>query len=171
MRPYAWMPWPLRWFLRIADRPPGAVLMLSAVVAYTVRQSFPQMEGSLRLPGLSGNVEIYRDKAGIPHIYADTADDLFMAQGYVHAQDRFWEMDFRRHVTAGRLSELFGAATLDNDKVIRTMGWRRVAEQELPDADRRRPSATSTPTPRASTPGWRPTPTPPTAASSTPCSR
>jgi penicillin amidase len=54
------------------------------------------------------------------------------AQGYVHAQDRFWEMDFRRHVTAGRLSELFGTTTLDTDKVVRTMGWRRVAEQELP---------------------------------------
>ncbi|WP_456094122.1 penicillin acylase family protein [Nonomuraea glycinis] len=133
MRPYAWMPWPLRWFLRILTVLLALMLILSAVVAYTVRQSFPQMEGSLRLPGLSGNVEIYRDKAGIPHIYADTSEDLFMAQAFVHAQDRFWEMDFRRHLTAGRLSELFGRTTLDNDKAIRTMGWRRVAEQELPD--------------------------------------
>ncbi|MCP2364612.1 penicillin amidase [Nonomuraea thailandensis] len=109
------------------------VLVLAGVVVYTVRKSFPQVDGSLRLPGLTGNVEIYRDKSGIPHIYADSAADLFMAQGFVHAQDRFFEMDFRRHLTAGRLSELFGASTLGNDKALRTMGWRRVAEQEVPE--------------------------------------
>jgi len=76
-------------------------------------------------------VTVLRDRWGVPHIYADSAEDLFRAQGYVHAQDRFWEMDFRRHVTAGRLSELFGATTLDTDKVVRTLGWRRVAEREL----------------------------------------
>ncbi|GAA3110875.1 hypothetical protein GCM10020001_031750 [Nonomuraea salmonea] len=108
-------------------------VVLAGVLVYTVRRSFPQVDGSLRLPGLSGSVEIYRDKSGIPHIYADTAADLFMAQGFVHAQDRFYEMDFRRHLTAGRLSEVYGAATLDNDKALRTMGWRRVAEQELPE--------------------------------------
>lgn len=132
LRPYAWMPWPLRWFARVLTVLLALVVVLAGVVVVTVRQSFPQVDGELRVPGLAGNVEIYRDKAGIPHIYADTSEDLFLAQGYVHAQDRFWEMDFRRHVTAGRLSELFGKATLDNDKAIRTMGWRRVAEQELP---------------------------------------
>ncbi|GAA2028295.1 hypothetical protein GCM10009720_05130 [Yaniella flava] len=50
---------------------------------------------------------------GIPTVTAETSHDLFMAQGFVHAQDRFWEMDFRRHMTAGRLSELFGASQLD----------------------------------------------------------
>ena len=58
--------------------------------------------------GLAAPVTVYRDAAGIPQIFAETDHDLFLAQGYVHAQDRFWEMDFRRHVTAGRLSELFG---------------------------------------------------------------
>jgi hypothetical protein len=53
---------------------------------------------------------------------------LLRAQGFVHAQDRFWEMDFRRHVTAGRLSELFGDSQLDTDRFVRTLGWRRVAE-------------------------------------------
>ena len=134
LRPYAWMPWPFRWVARALTVVLVLALVLAGVLVYTARRSFPQMDGAVRLPGLTGNVEIYRDKAGIPQIYADTADDLFMAQGYVHAQDRFWEMDFRRHVTSGRLSELFGKATLDNDKAIRTMGWRKVAEQELPDA-------------------------------------
>ena len=137
LRPYAWMPRPLRWFAWVLTVLLALAVVLSAVLVHTVRQSFPQMEGTLRLPGLKGSVDVHRDKAGIPHIYADTADDLFMAQGFVHAQDRFWEMDFRRHVTSGRLSELFGEATLDNDKAIRTMGWRDVAERELPElADR-----------------------------------
>ncbi|TDD47164.1 penicillin acylase family protein [Nonomuraea terrae] len=129
------MPWPLRWFARVLTVLLALAVVLAGVVVYTVQRSFPQVDGAVRLPGLAQNVEIYRDKSGIPHIYADTAADLFMAQGYVHAQDRFFEMDFRRHTTAGRLSELFGAATLDNDKALRTMGWRRVAEQELPLLD------------------------------------
>ncbi|WP_246649665.1 penicillin acylase family protein [Nonomuraea coxensis] len=107
-------------------------LVLTGVLVFIVRQSFPQVDGSVRLSGLSGSVEIYRDKSGIPHIYASNPGDLFMAQGYVHAQDRFYEMDFRRHMTAGRLSELYGRSTLETDKALRTMGWRRVAEQELP---------------------------------------
>ncbi|NUR90116.1 MAG: penicillin acylase family protein [Nonomuraea sp.] len=126
------MPWPLRWLARVLTFLLALALVLGGVVYYTATRSFPQMDGTLKLPGLSRNVDIKRDAYGIPQIYADTPADLFMAQGYVHAQDRFWEMDFRRHVTAGRLSEMFGAATLDNDKAIRTMGWRRVAEQELP---------------------------------------
>ncbi len=72
-----------------------------------------------------------RDAQGIAQVYADTDADLLRAQGYVHAQERFFEMDVRRHVTGGRLSELFGPDGLETDKVIRTMGWRRVAEQEL----------------------------------------
>src|SRR3954447_6372785 len=80
--------------------------------------------------GLSGDVTVNRDTWGIPQMYAGSVEDLFRAQGYVHAQERFWEMDFRRHVTAGRLSELFGAGQVETDEYLRTMGWRRVAEQE-----------------------------------------
>ncbi|MFI7707072.1 penicillin acylase family protein [Nonomuraea sp. NPDC049480] len=129
------MPRPLRWFARVLTVLLALALVLAGVLVYTVRKSFPQVEGTLRLPGLTGNVEIYRDKSGIPHIYAASAADLFMAQGFVHAQDRFYEMDFRRHMTAGRLSELYGSSTLDTDKALRTMGWRRVAERELPELD------------------------------------
>ncbi|WP_245644553.1 penicillin acylase family protein [Nocardioides jensenii] len=96
-----------------------------------VRRSFPQMDGEIAVPGLEGKVTVVRDGHGIPQIYADTTGDLMRAQGYVHAQDRFYEMDVRRHITAGRLSEMFGKTTLDTDKTIRTMGWRRVAEREL----------------------------------------
>ncbi|MEU2155609.1 penicillin acylase family protein [Streptomyces sp. NPDC019396] len=96
----------------------------------TVRASFPQTTGTIELPGLSGRVEVKRDGNGIPQIYANSDEDLFRAQGYVHAQDRFWEMDVRRHVTAGRLSEMFGSGQVDTDAYLRTLGWRRVAQQE-----------------------------------------
>ncbi|MFJ8894163.1 penicillin acylase family protein [Leifsonia sp. NPDC102414] len=113
-----------------------AVLLVLVVIAgglgvWTVVRSFPQTSGTIDVPGLSSAVTVYRDDAGVPQIEASTADDLFRAQGYVHAQDRFWEMDFRRHVTAGRLSEMFGASQVPTDTFIRTLGWRTVAEQEV----------------------------------------
>src|SRR5665648_134865 len=97
-----------------------------------VRKSFPQTSGELAVSGLTAKVTVLRDDRGVPQIYADNAQDLFRAQGYVAAQDRFFEMDMRRHITAGRLSELVGQAGVQTDRVIRTMGWRRVAEAELP---------------------------------------
>ncbi|MFL1377429.1 penicillin acylase family protein [Nocardiopsis protaetiae] len=112
----------------------STVVVLALVGAllgvWTVRRSFPQTSGEIALPGLNAEVTVLRDEYGVPHVYAGDAHDLFMAQGYVHAQDRFWEMDFRRHVTAGRTAELFGEAQIDTDVYLRTMGWRHVAEQE-----------------------------------------
>lgn len=96
----------------------------------TVRASFPQTKGSITLDGLSGPVDVQRDDYGIPQIYASTDEDLFMAQGYVQAQDRFYEMDVRRHMTAGRLSEMFGKSQIGNDAFLRTLGWDRVAKEE-----------------------------------------
>lgn len=95
-----------------------------------VRASFPQTTGSLKVPGLTGTVEVKRDAHGIPQLYADSDDDLFRAQGFVHAQDRFWEMDVRRHMTSGRLSEMFGAGQVETDAFLRTLGWRQVAQAE-----------------------------------------
>jgi len=110
--------------------------LIFAVIAttfavWTVRRSYPQVSGTLVLPGLSAPVTVVRDERGVPQIYADTDTDLMMAQGFVHAQDRFWEMDVRRHITSGRLSEMFGATQVETDEFLRTVGWRRVAEQEL----------------------------------------
>jgi penicillin G amidase len=96
----------------------------------TVRASYPQVTGTIQVAGLSGPVDVLRDAHGIPQLYADTAVDLFRAQGYVHAQDRFWEMDVRRHITSGRLSEMFGSGQVDTDAFLRTMGWSRVARTE-----------------------------------------
>lgn len=122
---------PLRWMAGLA------VLLVLALVAglvtavVVVRRPWPQTSGELELSGLESKVEVVRDDAGIPQIYADSMHDLMLAQGFVAAQDRFFEMDVRRHATAGRLSELFGEAGLESDLVVRTLGWRQVAEQEL----------------------------------------
>ncbi|GAB4530097.1 MAG: penicillin acylase family protein [Anaerolineales bacterium] len=99
------------------------------------KKSFPQTDGTVQLPGLHAPVDIYRDKYGVPNIYAQDQHDLFFAQGYVHAQERFWQMDFWRHIGAGRLAEMFGQGQVDTDTFLRTMGWRRVAEQEWAQMD------------------------------------
>ena len=109
-----------------------AVVAVGAVAWSVVHRPLPKTSGELTLAGLSGPVTVQRDDRGVPTITADTPQDLFRAEGFVHAQDRFFEMDLRRHITAGRLSELVGEDGFDTDKVVRTMGWRRVAEQELP---------------------------------------
>ena len=113
----------------------NVVVILAIVFAVTgtmlVKRSFPIVMGRFQAPGLNDPVDIYRDSYGIPHLYASTAHDLFFAQGYVHAQDRFWQMDFWRHTGAGRLSELLGKSTLDTDIFLRTLGWERVAQEEL----------------------------------------
>src|SRR3990172_11977850 len=108
-----------------------AVLATAGTIYAAIDDSFPQTDGEIVLDGLDGQVEIFRDQAGIPHIYASTEHDLFFAEGYIHAQDRFWQMDFQRHVGAGRLSELLGSATLDTDLFLRSVGWERVARAEL----------------------------------------
>ncbi|HET7397825.1 MAG TPA: penicillin acylase family protein [Intrasporangium sp.] len=114
------------------------VLVVLAVVAVgilaisTVRRPFPQTAGELHVEGFTSSVSVVRDAQGVPTILADNAGDLFRAQGFLSAQDRFFQMDLRRHVTAGRLAELVGESALATDRVVRTMGWRRVAEQELP---------------------------------------
>jgi penicillin amidase len=129
--PLARLPRSARWTVRILSALLALLLILALYVNWTIHRSYPQVSGRIAVKGLSKDVTVYRDRWGVPQIYADDADDLMRAQGYVHAQDRFWEMDFRRHVTAGRLSELFGSSTVDTDKVVRTMGWRKVAEQEF----------------------------------------
>lgn len=112
----------------------GVVLVLVAALVtgvVLVRRPFPQTGGSAELAGLQGDVEVVRDDHGVPQLYGDSVEDLMRAQGYVHAQERFFEMDVRRHATAGRLAEMFGEKALESDEMVRTMGWRRVAEQEL----------------------------------------
>ncbi len=115
-------------------------LVLGLVAVQAVRRPYPTYDGELTLPGLSAPVTVYRDAFGVPHLFAETMEDLYRAQGFVHAQDRFYEMDLRRHITSGRLAELFGEGQVATDAFLRTLGWRRVAEQEwqMISADARR---------------------------------
>lgn len=107
------------------------IVVLGIVGVVSVRRPFPDTDTTLTLPGLQDEVNVYRDENGIPQIYAQNEHDLFLAQGYVHAQDRFWQMEFWRHVGLGRISEIAGEATVSSDQFIRTMGWNRIAENSL----------------------------------------
>ena len=109
-----------------------AAVVAGVVVTTTVRASLPRTSGTAELPGLTSSVTVMRDGSGIPHIFGDSLTDIARAQGYVHAQEQFFQMDLRRHITAGRLSELVGEDGVETDTVIRTLGWRRIAEEELP---------------------------------------
>lgn len=113
-----------------------AVIVVIALLAagfgvWTIQRSFPTTKGTIEVAGLSQPVTVQRDAHGIPTVTADSSADLFFAQGYVHAQDRFWEMDFRRHMTSARLSELFGESQVGTDTFLRTLGWHRIAEEEV----------------------------------------
>jgi penicillin amidase len=110
----------------------GGVYYFKSYLPNTVApKSFPQIDGKVNVTGLNGAVDIYRDKMGIPHIYASTTHDLFFTQGYVHAQERFWQMDAWRHIGSGELSKMFGKGQVDTDTFLRTLGWRQTAEAEL----------------------------------------
>ncbi len=103
-----------------------------------LRASLPQVAGERVLPGLKRPVEVVRDAHGVPHIYAADPLDAYAALGFVHAQDRLFQMDLRRRAAAGRLSEVAGTATLETDRLFRTLGFERVAAANLahlgPDA-------------------------------------
>ncbi|HAA10374.1 MAG TPA: penicillin acylase family protein [Cytophagales bacterium] len=101
-----------------------ALLLVGALVAffYVKSSRTPTYDGELNLEGLSQPVSVYYTEYGVPHIYAETPEDAYRAFGYIHAQDRLWQMDLLRHVGSGRLSELFGESQVENDKFLRTMG-------------------------------------------------
>ena len=107
------------------------VLVLAGFIGFATYRALPQTDGQLKVAGLEEPVTVLRDAAGIAQIYAETPHDLFLAQGFVHAQERLWQMEVWRHISAGRLSELFGRSTLDQDRFIRTLGWRQAAQRDL----------------------------------------
>lgn len=99
-------------------------------VAAVLRRPLPRTSGSAPLIGLSARAEVRRDRWGIPHIYAENNADLFAALGYVHAQDRLWQMELNRRTGHGRLAEIFGPVALSSDTFIRTLGISRIARRE-----------------------------------------
>ena len=113
-----------------------AILVATAATGLWYRQaSQPLHEGMLRLKGLDSTVEVRRDGQGIPTIVASNERDATFALGFLHAQDRLWQMEFNRRLAAGRLSELLGPAALPTDKFLRTLGIRRTAQRAYETLD------------------------------------
>jgi len=110
----------------------AAGLMLGYVY---LRQSLPQLEGEIALAGLGAAVEILRDSYGVPHIFAGSERDAHFALGFVHAQDRLWQLEMNRRIGAGRLAEVLGPGGLETDRFMRTLGVRRTAQANLERLD------------------------------------
>ncbi len=112
------------------------VIVAGGAFTWVARRSLPVTSGRLTVspagPGLasgvSAPVNIYRDSYSVPHIFAQTMEDAFFAQGYVQAQDRLWEMDLSRRAVRGRLAEIFGESYVSADVFLRTLGFLRTAE-------------------------------------------
>ena len=117
--------------MRLLLKATVAITLLAAIAvggAYVyLRRSLPQFDGTTTIAGISAPIDIVRDADAIPHIFAANKLDGLFGLGYVHAQDRLWEMEFQRRIGFGRLSEVLGAATLPQDRFLRTVGFGRAA--------------------------------------------
>jgi penicillin amidase len=113
------------------------ILLLAACGLYFyLRRSLPQVDGTIVVAGIDQPVEIIRDADAIPHVFAATRNDALFGLGYVHAQDRLWQMEFQRRIGFGRLSEIFGRITVPQDQFLRTVGFGRAARaawDRMPD--------------------------------------
>jgi penicillin amidase len=116
---------------RIIVRSAVVLLLLIAIASlgllHYIRRSLPVVDGEASVQGISAPIEIVRDADAIPHVFASTKADALFGLGYVHAQDRLWQMEFQRRIGHGRLSEIFGAATIPQDRFLRTVGFGRAA--------------------------------------------
>ena len=104
------------------------LLLFAAAGAYAwLRSSLPRIDGTVALPGLEAPAEVLRDHEGIPHVFAKSARDATFALGYLHAQDRLWQMALQRRYAQGRVSEILGERGFDTDRLMRTVGFARQA--------------------------------------------
>ena len=110
-----------RWLLRIAGAMIALVVICVMLVYYLAARSLPDYDAVLEVPYLNAPVEIVRDNANVPHIFGSTDEDVFYALGFAHAQDRLWQMTMLRRTVQGRLSEVFGTATVNIDKLMRRL--------------------------------------------------
>lgn len=112
----------------------GLAIIVLGVVLWLRQTSEPKISGQIQVPTstIEGSVDITRDQWGVPHIRAARDEDAFFALGFVHWQDRAWQMDFQRRVVQGRLAEVLGKEALPQDKFLRTWGFQRAAQTDLP---------------------------------------
>ena len=112
-----------------------AVLLVAAGAWLYLQESLPRLDGEASAKGLRASVEIVRDREGVPHIFAGNERDGWFALGYVHAQDRLWQMEFQRRVAQGRLSEILGERSYDFDRLMRTLGLARLSARIVAKLD------------------------------------
>ncbi len=112
-----------------------ALLALGIAGGWYWRKPSPPLAGELSSPACRAPVSIVRDAAAVPHIRAQNVHDAWFALGVVHAQDRLWQMEMSRRIAGGRIAEALGATALDTDRLLRTMGLRRVAERNYRNLD------------------------------------
>ena len=107
-------------------------LLVAAVIAIAtyVTRTAPTLDGQVKASGLGAPAQVRRDPSDVTHIEAQSVADAYFALGYVHAQERSWQLEFNRRVMHGELSELFGAATLDTDRLLRRLGLVRAAQKQ-----------------------------------------
>lgn len=115
------------WWQKTAAAAAGIAGLVGGAYYLFMRRPLPKTSGTLRLAELHEPVEIVTDRSGVPHIYAHNEDDLYLAQGYVHAQYRLWQMELNRRIGAGQLSEIFGELTIEADRFARRLGMHRAA--------------------------------------------
>lgn len=116
------------------------ILAVLAIVAYIFIQSLkPTYDGEIQLENLKETVNVYYDTYGIPHIYAKNDTDGFHALGYVHAQDRLWQMELIRRIGTGRLSEVFGEDMVNTDKLFLSLGIADATEKTIAELDPKAP--------------------------------
>ena len=121
----------MKWIARLVLLLLAAVLVAGGFLAVHLLRSLPQLDGSVHLTGLSAPATISRDAADVTHIEGATALDTWRALGFVHAQERGWQLEFNRRLMRGELSEILGAATLGTDKLMRTLGIIGMAQKQL----------------------------------------
>lgn len=117
--------------LRIAIGSIALVVCAFVIAYYLAARSLPDYDAELELPGALGKIEVVRDTANVPHIFADQDEDVFFGLGYVHAQDRFWQMSMMRRTAQGRLSEIFGPDTVHIDTYMRHLDLYSTAVRSL----------------------------------------
>ncbi len=120
-----------RWLVRIASGLILLVLGAVALVYFLASQSLPDYDQTVEVKGLSAPVEIVRDNANVPHIFASTDPDVFFGLGYAHAQDRLWQMTILRRTAQGRLSEVFGQRMVKIDKLLRRLDLYGLAHRSV----------------------------------------
>ena len=126
--------------LRISVGLVALLVLLAVGVTLHVRSKLPQREGQLTIEGLQAPVQVAFDERGVPHIKAANEPDLYRALGYVHAQDRLFQMELIRRLARGELSEVLGPKLLETDKLFRTLGLMEHARQTWPKMDQRSPA-------------------------------